>query len=319
MDTDPEYYTDEDDNSDQDTDAIRVRKRNRGDGAVHSGYPSTFDHVVQIRYHIREYAKLFERVYGRRACYPILHFAQHLPECVLNYGPVRSVSAWKMERDIGWMKGIAMNRHHPERQVFRQWLIADRLTVLPYLSGEFGALDDDQKLLLSGLQSGDVRSTPRSQLKIMTVAQLQCAALANQAHVTGSEIFVGKLMGILPGVDRRLSLRERAEMKDVLLQLYSNAPKQVTDIVVSDMCRRCHRLQWNNVIIGTQGTRYERSSWVMMRSGTRICPVQCLLFLEVHATITTATSSVSLPHYIVKVRLVGCGEGGRREGECAIQ
>ena len=75
---------------------------------------------------------------------------------------------------------------------------------------------------------------------------------------------------------------------------------------LSLICPRSHRLQFFNQDIGTASSRLKRSSWVMVLSGTRVCPAQCLLFVEPTITLTMADGTVLPPrtHRLVQLRCV---------------
>ena len=79
---------------------------------------------------------------------------------------------------------------------------------------------------------------------------------------------------------------------------------QFAHFELSPVCPQSKRLQFFNQQIGTASSRLKKSSWVMVLSGTRICPARCLDFVEPTITLTRTDGTVLAPltHRLVKLR-----------------
>ena len=79
---------------------------------------------------------------------------------------------------------------------------------------------------------------------------------------------------------------------------------QFAHFELSPVCPQSKRLQFFNQQIGIASSRLKKSSWVMVLSGTRICPARCLDFVEPTITLTRTDGTVLAPltHRLVKLR-----------------
>jgi hypothetical protein len=79
---------------------------------------------------------------------------------------------------------------------------------------------------------------------------------------------------------------------------------QFTGFVLSPICPQAKRLCLFDSIIGSENSRQARSSYVMVLTGTRICPARCLGFYVATVTLTRSDGTVLAPitHHLVNLR-----------------
>ena len=87
--------------------------------------------------------------------------------------------------------------------------------------------------------------------------------------------------------------------------LAAAAPEQpYQHFELSLVCPRSHHLRFFNQDIGTESSRWEKSSWVLVLAGTRICAARCRRFVQPTITLTTKDGTVLPPlvHRLVHLR-----------------
>jgi hypothetical protein len=282
--------------------------------------------LLQLRYHLRELARLFERLPGAKG-FPNLHYAQHIVDKVLDYGLPSAKDSWSCERFIGDLGDINTNAHNIETTLCRRWTERDLLFTLPFVTGEWRAMSDAQRQLYCKLH-GTTVPPDVVPLAIDVAAQLLCdrwrtttAVGDGRLRLLGTEPFIGALLlPTRPAPDLcadALEIAKVANEKDKSrlendyacyrqLQSYlrSAYPRaEVVSITLSPSCPRSTRLQLFGDIVGVANSRYKRASWVMVRSGTRMCPAQCLSFAQVTADLTMIDGKVSQRvHHLAQLR-----------------
>jgi len=233
----------------------------------------------------------------------------HLRECLRDYGPASGFSCFSFERYNGILGSINTNPREIERTMMKTFAVQDRLFILPHVTGQFVSMTQDQKELYAGLHSTSLLTRVIPEPVSLQLARLAYSSGGRGQRLTGCEPISGGMIGDkcvpLPGrLSENIHLRnillatlerlyyvssppadDRRETKRPRIDPASQSPLDVMSVAIGDECYRSTRLQLFDTVIGADGSRWTRSSWVLVRCGTRICPAQAIEFVRIMVTL----------------------------------
>ncbi len=129
---------------------------------------------------------------------PNMHAAQHLADCVLDYGPAHGWTCFAFERMNGLLKETSTNMRNVEETLIRVWTQRDYLLVLPHLNGRWAKLTQDVRDLVSKMLDCELAVPVRDlsveekatrELRLNVGAQFACVMLEHlrRRHAGGDD------------------------------------------------------------------------------------------------------------------------------------
>ena len=209
----------------------------------------------------------------------------HLPECVLQFGPVHTHWTFPWERMNGCMGSIPMNRHHVEQQFMRHFVRQQVLRELPSLTDD--VMEPAQQMVFDSLW-GEVKSLPRALGADMLIAARDLGRSSNL--VNGSEPIDFQMIHLhnkkkyhtFPPVEQKHG-NDYPDLIKSVSQLFPHL-HAATQIQVDPFHERATSMRLFGDRIGTDLSRLKRSSYVLVYFKKRVMPVQCLSFVTVQIT-----------------------------------
>ena len=242
---------------------------------------------------------------------PNMHAIQHLADCVLDYGPAHGWTCFAFERMNGTLKETSTNMRNVEETLIRVWTQRDYLQILPHLNGRWAKMTQGVRDLVSkmlGCQLAvpvcDLSAGEKAarELRLDVGAQFACVTLEHlrrrqprgDDHEPPANLAPWISVGAMPQKPRAAVVEAaKAELAAAIAALMRQAdrPGALRNVTgASVLCVRTSRhLRFFGDQLGTAASRSHRSSWVMVVSGRRTEPAQCLSFAEVAVMATLAT------------------------------
>ncbi|KNE87440.1 hypothetical protein PSTG_19175 [Puccinia striiformis f. sp. tritici PST-78] len=75
------------------------------------GLEITADDIEALRFHLKSYRQGLLQLFPSFSTKPNHHYALHIPDCLLQFGPAPQWTAWSFERLNGALASIPTNNH----------------------------------------------------------------------------------------------------------------------------------------------------------------------------------------------------------------
>jgi len=171
------------------------------------------------------------------------------------------------------MGSIPMNRHEVELQFGRHWNRITTLHIAPTLCKM--PLSENEAGLVTSLL-GSARSDERGHSGSVLMSSY---GLQRADRVTGCEPFpAASLLSPPGGKDTWFDLSQADQLRGWLMQ------HGYRDVTLQPCYRRGQRLRLYGDVLGSEPTRFNRSSYVLVYMTDRLRPVQCNFFADVFVT-----------------------------------
>ena len=261
----------------------------------------------------------------RRGGTPNMHAVQHLADCVSDYGPAHGWTCFAFERMNGLLKETNTNMRNVEETLIRVWTQRDYLLVLPHLNGRWAKMTQgvrDVVLKMLGCQLAvpvrelSAEKKVARELRLNVGAQFACVMLEHlrrrQAggddRAPPANLAPWISVGATPQKKPRAAVvvATKAELTtaiDAMIRRADRSPalRNVNRVSVLSV-RTSRHLRFFGHELGTAASHRHRASWVMVLSGRRTEPAQCLSFAEV-AVMATLVNGGTEPRTLQLVKL----------------